>query len=188
MVRTSSLSMDCRDGEPKMSICVIENCETRAIGRGMCSKHYTRVRNHGDPFTLKIREDGQGSQDGNGYWVHRLNGRFVRRGVLVAEHALGRRLPKGVEVHHVDENKSDDSNMNLVICESAAYHRLLHRRKRALAACGRAAWRLCNFCHRYDDQKNLYISTNGHLIIHALCQRAYGRTYRQNKKQEKGLP
>lgn len=138
-----------------MSTCVIETCEKRAIGNGMCSKHYTRVRNHGDPFTVKRRQDGHGSMDGSGYWLHRVGGRAVRRGVLVAERALGRRLPKGSEVHHVDENKSNDANHNLVICENASYHRLLHRRQRALKACGHASWRKCWACKHYDDPQNM---------------------------------
>src|SRR3990167_9989532 len=46
--------------------------------------------------------------------------------ILVAEKALGRPLPEGVEVHHHDENRQNNSNSNLVICQDVAYHRLLH--------------------------------------------------------------
>lgn len=53
--------------------------------------------------------------------------------VLIAEKALGHRLPLGVEVHHVDENKRNNANSNLVICENQAYHHLLHYRARVLA-------------------------------------------------------
>lgn len=46
--------------------------------------------------------------------------------VLVAEHALGRRLIRGREVvHHINGNKQDFRNCNLLIC-SNSYHRELH--------------------------------------------------------------
>ncbi len=49
-----------------------------------------------------------------------------------AERALGKPLPKGAEVHHLDRSRSDDSP--LVICENHAYHMLLHRRERLFRA------------------------------------------------------
>lgn len=55
---------------------------------------------------------------------------YVYEHVLVAEKALGRYLPDGVEVHHVNEIKHDNRGSNLVICEDQAYHRLLHKRMR----------------------------------------------------------
>lgn len=53
--------------------------------------------------------------------------------VIVAEKALGYALPEGVLVHHVNEIKTDNRNQNLVICENAAYHNLLHLRMRWIA-------------------------------------------------------
>lgn len=32
------------------SLCSIPNCDKRAFGRGWCSAHYSRWRNHGDPL------------------------------------------------------------------------------------------------------------------------------------------
>lgn len=56
--------------------------------------------------------------------------------VRIAERALGRRLPAGAMVHHVDENKQNNAKSNLVICQDAAYHRLLHYRMKVRRAGG----------------------------------------------------
>lgn len=46
---------------------------------------------------------------------------------VVAERVLGRRLKRHEEVHHIDGNKRNNKNENLLIC-TRAYHRALHRR------------------------------------------------------------
>lgn len=56
--------------------------------------------------------------------------------VVVAERALGRGLPLGAQVHHVDENKRNNAHANLVICQDQAYHSLLHVRTRIVKAGG----------------------------------------------------
>lgn len=56
--------------------------------------------------------------------------------VIKAEHALGKVLPDGAEVHHFDEDKSHNENSNLVICQDRSYHKLLHRRMKILRAGG----------------------------------------------------
>lgn len=67
----------------------------------------------------------------------------------VAEAALGKSLPKGACVHHVNEIKNDNTNSNLVICQDNAYHRLLHRRTNAYNATGNADAQKCNLCKEY---------------------------------------
>lgn len=78
---------------------------------------------------------------------------------IIAERVLGKPLPTGAEVHHVDENPKNNRNDNLVICPDHSYHRLLHRRTNALNACGNADWRKCNYCKQWDDPANLRIYT-----------------------------
>jgi hypothetical protein len=66
---------------------------------------------------------------------------------LRAERALGKPLPPGAQVHHADGTKGDASP--LVICENAAYHRLLHKLDRIRRAGGNPHGdRICWKCHR----------------------------------------
>ena len=76
--------------------------------------------------------------------------------VAIAEAVLGKPLPDGAEVHHVDSNRLNNANSNLVICPNRAYHLLLHKRTRALEACGNANWLKCWICGSYDEPRNLY--------------------------------
>ena len=67
--------------------------------------------------------------------------------LVIAERALGKPLPSGAQVHHVDENKQNNANSNLVICQDGAYHSLLHARARIVRAGGNpSTHRICGRC------------------------------------------
>jgi hypothetical protein len=68
--------------------------------------------------------------------------------VVIAEAALGKSLPAGAEVHHVDGDPRNNAPRNLVICENRAYHRLLHARARIVRMGGKPdGERVCAICY-----------------------------------------
>lgn len=99
--------------------------------------------------------------------------RYVYEHILVVERATGIRIKSPHEIHHVNEDKADNRNSNLVVCEDKAYHALLHRRARALQACGNANFKKCRYCKRWCDPSKL---TNGsRQSWHPRCNRKYQR-------------
>jgi len=84
-------------------------------------------------------------------------GRHIREHIVIAEYVLGRPMPKGAVVHHVNEIKNDNRPCNLVICPNAAYHQMLHLRRKALKASGHASYKKC-CCGKYDNPKNMNLS------------------------------
>lgn len=109
---------------------------------------------------------------------------YVREHLVIAEKAIGRELPSGVQVHHA--GKSSD-NSQLVICQNQEFHKLLHIREKALSECGDANKRKCKFCHKYDHVENLHCKRikrkkGGWNIYHMECVRAYDRKRYQDRK------
>ncbi|MCF8532418.1 MAG: HNH endonuclease [Reyranella sp.] len=101
---------------------------------------------------------------------------YVLEHVLVVETAMGKPLPEKAEVHHINGVPSDNDNSNLVACEDRAYHKLLHRRQRALDACGHADWRKCPYCKLYDDPANMRPhkqKRRAPFYYHLACNAAY---------------
>lgn len=79
-------------------------------GRTIASSGYVLVKRPGHP-----------SADSRGYvYEHRL----------VAEEKLGRPLRKGEQVHHVNEDKTDNRPENIEVFESHAHHAREHRKTR----------------------------------------------------------
>ena len=66
----------------------------------------------------------------------------------LAAKALGKPLPAGVEVHHVNGDIGA-SQPSLVICQDKAYHKLLHVRARVVKAGGNPnTERICSKCRQ----------------------------------------
>jgi hypothetical protein len=112
-------------------------------------------------------------------------GRNVSKHIAVAEKALGRRLPPGAVVHHVDENGLNNEPTNLVICPDEAYHKLLHRRMRALAECGYAHYEKCQYCGQWGDPMQMQSVRKSDrpstTFWHANCRSQYRKQFKERK-------
>lgn len=113
-------------------------------------------------------KDARTAQSAGYVTMYDGSGRHQLEHIVVAERAFGRKLPKGAEVHHVNEIRTDNRPSNLVICPSHKYHVLLHIRAKALDVCGHADWLKCHICKVYDAPKNMYIHPRGN-GLHREC-------------------
>jgi hypothetical protein len=133
------------------------------------------IMGHNSKGKLNPRWNGGRRMRSDGYaylWIPdhpRSCKNYVMEHIVIAEKAFGKPIPLTAEIHHVNENRADNTNSNLVICQDLPYHRLLHRRLRAFKNSGHADWRKCTFCKQYDDVKNLTINTGGS-VFHHLCE------------------
>ena len=134
-----------------MKICSVDWCNSSVKSRGLCSRHYERFRTGKEIEGEETRRTrGEGSINTQGYIVKDVDGTAEYEHRMIAAVAIDRLL-KGEEcVHHVDENRANNTNTNLVICPDRAYHQLLHRRTRALDTCGHADWLRCKICGTYS--------------------------------------
>lgn len=155
--------------------CNVPGCEERPKARGYCNAHYCRWRRTGDAISPRQRAPrGSGTTTSHGYRV--VNGLYEH--IVVAGNAFGGPLPRGAEVHHVNGDKLDNRSNNLVVCQDRAYHMLLHRRARALTACGRPDWLKCAYCGQWDDPANMYVHKGGVKARHNRCIVNYNRERR----------
>ena len=117
-----------------------------------------------------------------GYLFRTVNGKTRYIHIDIAEKALGKPLPKGAEVHHVNGDPSDNRNSNLVICQDHKYHSLLHMRTEAMMITGNPNLRMCCVCQVYDNPK--YMRSSGNRVYHANCMAFRSRRRRQMLKQQ----
>jgi hypothetical protein len=129
-------------------------------------------------MTKHTRKRGTGTVRKDGHIAHMRAGKIVFEHREIAERALGKPLPPGVQVHHVDGDPANNAPSNLVICPSQSYHKLLHARESAYAACGNYDWRRCQFCRQYDSQDRLMHTD---VYFHRACRAQYNRD-RYNRK------
>lgn len=110
-------------------------------------------------------------------WItHR--GKSALEHVVIASRAIGKPLPRGAEVHHVDSDGHNNNPTNLVICPSKEYHKLLHTRMKAMAASGNPNYRKCHFCKGWDDvssMRGIFLKGSIERYEHGECQREYQR-------------
>lgn len=114
-------------------MCSVEGCDRWAQYRvgPYCLVHYLRMRKYGRTHLIVNRGSGF-TMHPSGYIYIFVDGKPIGEHVHVAEQALGKKLPKGAEVHHVNGIKWDNCPTNLVVCPDQAYHKLLHKRMKEL--------------------------------------------------------
>jgi len=103
--------------------------------------------------------------------------------VLVAERALGRYLPRTAEIHHVDGDKGNYANRNLVICQDHAYHFLLHARARTVKAGGDPnTQKFCADCRQCREFAEFNQRRGGAFGLQSVCRECQGRRWDQRRK------
>ena len=100
----------------------------------------------------------------------------------IVERVLGRSLKGSECIHHMDGNRLNNNNNNLVVCPNGAYHKLLHKRTQAYDACGNVNKRKCYLCQKYDEITNMTFieRSKDSFHYHRECARL---NYHENKKQ-----
>lgn len=120
--------------------------------------------------------DAQGWTDRSGYRRHsatRSGQRHTRHEhVLIAERAIGHKLPFKAVVHHHDGIKINNANTNLVICENQAYHKLIHARMRILTIGGDPnTQKICARCKQLRQRTtDFYKSSAKYDGLHSVCR------------------
>lgn len=110
--------------------CAAPGCDrpAREVSGPHCEKHLMRLKRYGRLHLIR-RENGTGWM-AKKYIQVSIKSRRTYEHIVVAERALGKPLPNGAVVHHVNLDTHDNRPCNLVICPDEAYHRLLHKRMR----------------------------------------------------------
>ena len=164
-----------------MKTCSVDKCIGQVRANGYCNKHYHKVKKYGNPlagYEEKLPK-GSGSYNALGYKRFFINGKEKLEHILIAEKALGKPLPKGAVVHHVNGNPSDNRPENLVICPNQSYHKLIHKRQDAFNATGHPDWVRCMRCGKHGSPDELYVSAvHANVAYHRPCEAEYKRNER----------
>lgn len=107
-----------RDGK-----CAKKGCPEPIQARGYCAMHYQRIAvlGHADagPVGRLKAADGEGGDDGRGYWNITVNGQRYAKHRWVMEQILGRPLEADEEVHHKNRIRNDNDPSNLELWTTA---------------------------------------------------------------------
>lgn len=109
--------------------------------------------------------------------------------ISTAERALGHKLPHGAVVHHVDQNRKNGRNDNLVILASCAEHRALHQRLRVLRA-GGDPWtqQICCTCAQLKALEHFKGSSTSYSGYRSQCKKCHAVEVLGAKNIKHGRP
>ena len=163
--------------------CIVDGCESIAKHpvSGLCGLHYERKKRSGN-FEASRRPTGSGTLTKHGYVAIAINSKKKQEHVLIVEAVLGKQLPPGAEVHHVNRDRADNRHENLVVCPDRAYHKLLHARMNAMEACGNPNYRKCPFCKEYDDPQSMRHNKSSRYFYHLQCKQDYRQRMKEQQK------
>lgn len=101
------------------------------------------------------------------------NRKCVKVHRILIEKLLNIVLPKTVDIHHIDGNRSNNSNNNLVVCQNRSYHKLLHQRQEVLdAGFNPTTHHKCTDCNSYKKFSEFSLNktrTSGYNNLCKLC-------------------
>lgn len=80
--------------------------------------------------------------------------------VWVMSRMIAAPVPEGMQVHHMDGDKLNNSPSNLMLCDQAQHSRM-HMYMASFAACGNPDWRICRFCGKYRPTHEMVPHSNG---------------------------
>lgn len=101
----------------------------------------------------------------------KVNGQIFEH-VFVMTEMLGRALTDLEVVHHVDEDKMNNSPKNLQLFATQAEHLSHHKCLRAMQECGNPDYRKCPFCGHYDNPEEMVKQRAGgsETYLHKACK------------------
>lgn len=89
--------------------------------------------------------------------------------ITMVEYILGKPIPKGAVIHHINGNRDDNRPRNLVLCQNQAYHMLIHLRMRSMESTGSPNFRTCKYCKKWEKLVNLSTAHNAKMYWHSDC-------------------
>lgn len=176
---------------PKTTGCSVEGCDGKHYGKGLCYKHYLRVRRHGStglesrvrPAEQRFWEKVQ-KTDGCWEWLAAKNrwgygvfygGERAEQAHRFAYRTLIGPIPEGLTIDHLCRNPG---------CVNPAHLEPVTQRENVLRGetrtAANAAKTHCPQGHPYDEE-NTYLAPSGSRICRA-CQREHQRQHYLRRK------